>query len=85
MARSADNRKGNRIVRPPKSHTAKNRAALLKQAEWMSTLCSDMTAERWAEICDESNFLTTPRYFREAMRSFGTPLPTNANQMVQNV
>ena len=85
MARSADNRNGNRINRQPKSLTAKNRAELLKQAEWMSTLCSNMTAEQWAEVCDESNFLTTPRYFREAMRSFGTPLPTNANRMVQNV
>lgn len=86
MARGADNRKvKGRIVRLPKGHTAKNRAALQKQAEWMSTLCSDLTAEQWAEICDESNFATTPRYFKEAMRSFGIPLPKNANRMVQNV
>lgn len=86
MARNADNRKGKgRVVRMPQNLTVKERQVVLKVAETMSRVCSNATAEQLAEIAADPEFATTPRYFKEAMRSFGTPLPKNANRMVQNV
>lgn len=86
MARNADNRKGKgRAVRMPQNLTVKERQGVLKVAESMSRVCSNATAEQLAEIAADPAFASTPRFFKEAMRSFGTPLPSNANRMVQNV
>ena len=86
MARNADNRKGRgRPVRMPQNLAAKDRQVVLKLAEQMSRICSSATAEQLAELAADPEFATAPRFFKEAMRSFGTPLPTNANRMVQNV
>ena len=86
MARNADNRKGKgRPVRLPQNLTVKERQVVLKVAETLSRACSNATAEQLAEIASDPAFVNAPRFFKEAMRSFGTPLPTNANRMVQNV
>ena len=58
---------------------------VLKVAETLYRACSNATAEQLAEIAADPEFATAPRFFKAAMRSFGTPLPTNANRMVQNV
>ena len=86
MARNADNRKGRgRPVRMPQNLAVKDRQVVLKLAEQMSRICSNATAEQLAELAADPDFATAPRFFKEAMRSFGTTLPTNANRMVQNV
>ena len=86
MARNADNRKGKgRAVRMPQNLTVKERQVVMRLAEQMSQICSNATAEQLAELSADPEFATAPRFFKEAMRSFGTPLPTNANRMVQNV
>ena len=86
MARNADNRKRKR--RPfqlPQNLTVKERQVVMRLAEKMSQVCSNATPEQLAELAADPEFATAPRFFRAAMRSFGTPLPTNANRMVQNV
>lgn len=86
MARNADNRKGRgRPVRMPQNLAVKNRQVVLKLAEQMSRICSNATAEQLAELAADPDIATAPRFFKEAMRSFGTPLPTDATRMVQNV
>ena len=86
MARNADNRKGRgRPVRMPQNLAVKDRQVVLKLAEQMSRICSNATAEQLTELAADPEFATAPRFFKEAMRSFGTPLPTNATRMVQNV
>ena len=86
MARNADNRKGKgRAFRRPQNLTVKERQVVLKVAETLSRACSNATAEQLAEIAADPEFVSAPRFFKEAMRSFGTTLPTNANRMVQNV
>ncbi len=86
MARNADNRKGRgRPVRMPQNLAVKDRQVVLKLAEQMSRICSNATAEQLAELTADPEFASAPRFFKEAMRSFGTPLPTNANRMVQDV
>ena len=86
MARNADNRKEKgRAVRIPKNLTVKERQVVMKVAETLSRACSNATAEQLAEIASDPAFVNAPRYFREAMRSFGTPLPNNATRMVQDV
>ena len=86
MARNADNRKGKRRpVQLPQNLTVKERQVVMRLAEKMSQVCSNATPEQLAELAADPEFATAPRFFRAAMRSFGTPLPTNANRMVQNV
>ena len=86
MARNADNRKGNsRAVRMPQNLTVKERQVVLKVAETLSRACSNATAEQLAELAADPDIATAPRCFKEAMRSFGTPLPNNATRMVQDV
>jgi len=86
MARNADNRKGKRRpVRLPQNLTVKERQVVMRLAERMSQICSNATPEQLAELAADPEFVSAPRFFKEAMRSFGTPLPTNANRMVQNV
>ena len=86
MARNADNRKGKgRAFRRPQNLTVKERQVVLKVAETLSRACSNATAEQLAELAADPDLATAPRFFKEAMRSFGTPLPTNANRMVQDV
>ena len=86
MARNADNRKGKRSpVQLPQNLTVKEKQVVMRLAEKMSQVCSNATPEQLAELAADPEFATAPRFFRAAMRSFGTPLPTNANRMVQNV
>ena len=86
MARNADNRKGKRRpVRLPQNLTVKERQVVMRLAEQMAQVCSKATPDQLAELAADPEFATAPRFFKEAMRSFGTPLPTNANRMVQNV
>ena len=86
MARNADNRNGKRRpVRLPQNLTVKERQVVMRLAEKMSQVCSNATPEQLAELAADPEFATAPRFFKAAMRSFGTPLPTNANRMVQNV
>ena len=86
MARNADNRKGKgRAVRMPQNLTVKERQVVLKVAETLSRVCRNATPEQLAELAADPVFANAPRCLKEAMRSFGTPLPTNANRMVQDV
>ena len=86
MARNADNRKGKRRpVRLPQNLTVKERQVVMRLAEKMAQVCSKATPEQLAELAADPEFATAPRFFKEAMRSFGTPLPHHANRMVQNV
>ena len=86
MARNIDNRKRKRRpIRLPQNLTVKERQVVMRLAEMMSQVCSNATPEQLAELAADPEFATAPRFFKAAMRSFGTPLPTNANRMVQNV
>ena len=86
MARNADNRKGKgRAVRMPQNLTVKERQVVMRLAEKMSQICSNATTDQLAELAADPEFATAPRFFKEAMRSFGTPLPTHEYRMVQNV
>lgn len=83
MARNADSRKGKRRpIRLPQNLTVKERQVVMRLAEIMSQVCSNATPEQLAELAADPEFASAPRFFRAAMRSFGTPLPTNANPMV---
>ena len=86
MARNADNRAmKKRPLRFPKGTTPTEQKVCLSVINTMARVCSNATPEQLAELAADPEFATAPRFFKEAMRSFGTPLPTNANRMVQDV